>query len=59
MRASADGRIGGMANTQALPRWQSHKVVEGFKIVCIVPDAPSLGGGTILHGYDVSTNTKL
>ena len=51
--------MGGMRDTHALPKWRSHKVVEGFKIVCIVPDAPSLGGGTILHGYDVSTNTKL
>ena len=51
--------MGGMRDSHALPKWRSHKVVEGFQIKRIEHDTPSFVGGAILHGYDVSTNTKL
>ena len=48
-----------MRDTPSLPKWRSHKVVEGFQIKRIEHDTPSFVGGAILHGYDVSKNTKL
>ena len=50
--------VGGMEEQKALPRWRSHKVVEGFKIARIGLDiAP--GYGYTLHGYDVTTKTEM
>ena len=51
-------RVGGMRDTHALPKWRSHKVVEGFKITCIVLDQVP-GGAAQLRGYDIRFDRKL
>ena len=43
-----------------LPRWQSHKIVHGDKIVAAVDESPSMNGHwTLLCGASVLVDLKL